>query len=379
MFSERVLEPDEIESMLIGVGILGTGGGGDPEFFGRPLVRWDLERGREYRIIDPMDVGDDSLIVSGGYAGSVKAYASIGDALRRWEERFELLEAFRVMERILGRRIDHVVPFELGGANTPVMLSLASRVGITVIDGDGLGRAAPETHMSSFLGHGISITPMPFVDKYGNVIIVEDSVKPTYPDEVMRLALQLGGGVGANTHYPMSGGELKRSVIPNTISLSIKLGDSIRNSVEAGREPVEDILDLLGGLELFRGVIMDVKGEEAKAHYHARSVIKGTGRYSGRELEIIFKNEAMAALIDGEAVTIFPDLICILSLDTWRGLMTTDLKPGLRVAVLGVPAHQRLRECLETDLGMEAFSPERFGLPGFRYEPVEVLAERVLG
>ena len=204
ILSEKILEKDELESMLVGVGILGTGGGGDPEFFGKPLVEWDLKRGREYRIISPEKVRDDAFIVSGGYAGSVSAYTSIGDMLQKWEERYELLEALRIMESIFNRKVDHVVPFELGGANTPAILSLAARIGISAIDGDGLGRAAPETQMSSFLGHGISITPMPFVDREGNAIIVKHAASYTYPDELMRLALDLNGGVGANNHYPMN-------------------------------------------------------------------------------------------------------------------------------------------------------------------------------
>jgi len=102
--SEKILEKDELESMLIGVGILGTGGGGDPEFFGKPLVEWDLKKGREYRIIDPAKIDDDAFVVSGGYAGSVSAYTSIGDMLQKWEERYELLEAFKVMEACLTRK-----------------------------------------------------------------------------------------------------------------------------------------------------------------------------------------------------------------------------------------------------------------------------------
>ncbi|MHA2005646.1 MAG: hypothetical protein ACW960_16410 [Candidatus Thorarchaeota archaeon] len=34
--------------MLTGVGILGTGGGGDPVSFGKPMVDWDYDRDRVY-------------------------------------------------------------------------------------------------------------------------------------------------------------------------------------------------------------------------------------------------------------------------------------------------------------------------------------------
>ncbi len=377
--SEKILEKDELESMLIGVGILGTGGGGDPEFFGKPLVEWDLKKGREYRIIDPAKIDDDAFVVSGGYAGSVSAYTSIGDMLQKWEERYELLEAFKVMESLFNKKIDYVVPFELGGVNTPVILSLAARAGIVTIDGDGLGRAAPETQMSSFLGHGISITPMPFVDKEGNVIIVKHSVKSTYPDEIMRHALELNGGIGANNHYPMSGKQLKESVVPNTITFSIKVGDAIRNAVETKSDVVDAFIEVSKGIELFRGTVKEMKGEDVRAHYLAKATIEGTGEYAGKTMEIIFKNEAMMARIDGQIVTVFPDLICMIDPKTGKGIMTINIKPGVEMAVVGVPAHERLRECLKTEVGREAFSPARFGFPEVKYEPIEVLVKRVLG
>ncbi|MEX2702321.1 MAG: DUF917 domain-containing protein [Candidatus Baldrarchaeota archaeon] len=377
--SEKILEKDELESMLIGVGILGTGGGGDPDLFGKPLIEWDLSKGREYRIIDPAKIDDDAFVVSGGYAGSVTVYRSIGDTLKKWEERYELLEALKIMESLFNKKVDYVVPFELGGVNTPVILSLAARAGIVTIDGDGLGRAAPETQMSSFLGHGISLTPMPFVDKEGNVLIVKHAVKSTYPDEIMRFALDLNGKMGANNHYPMTGKQLKESVVPNTISLSVKVGDAVRNAIETGSDVVDAFIEVSKGIELFRGTVKEMKGEDVRAHYLAKATIEGTGEYAGKTMEIIFKNEAMMARIDGQIVTVFPDLICMIDPKTGKGIMTVNIKPGMEMAVVGVPAHERLRECLKTEVGREAFSPARFGFPEVKYEPIEVLVKRVLG
>jgi len=376
---ERILENDDLEDMLIGVGILGTGGGGDPEFFGRPLIEWDLKKGREYRIIDPNEVRDEAFIVSGGYAGSVKAYTSIGQMLQRWEKSFELLEAFKIMEGIHNRKIDYVVPFEPGGVNTSVILSLAARAGIMTIDGDGLGRAAPETQMSSFLGHGISLTPMPFVDMEGNVIIVKHATKPTYPDEIMRAALVLNGGIGANNHYPMTGKQLKDSVVPNTISLSIEIGHAVSDAVKSKKDPIEALIGVSKGIELFQGIIKSMRGEDVRAHYLAKAVIEGLEEYAGKEMEIVFKNETMMGRINGQVVAVFPDLLCIIDPETGKGLMTANLRDGTKVAVVGLPAHKRLRECLKTKTGREAFSPARFGCPEVKYEPIETLVKRVLG
>lgn len=375
---ERILERDDLEKMLIGVGILGTGGGGDPELFGKPLIEWDLKKGREYRVVDPNEVRDDAFIVCGGYAGSVKAYTSIGQTLQRWEKRYELLKALKITENIHNRKVDYVVPFELGGVNTPVILSLAARAGVITIDGDGLGRAAPETQMSSFLGHGIPLTPMPFVDVEGNAIVVRHAAKSTYPDELMRMALMLNGGQGANNHYPMNGKQLKESVIPKTISLSIEIGYAISDAIEAKKDPVEAFIDVSGGLELFRGVIKSMRGEDVRAHYIAKALIEGSGNYVGKEMEITFKNEAMMGRINGQVVAVFPDLLCIIDPETGKGIMTADIEAGMKVAVVGLPAHERLRECLKTKMGREAFSPARFGYPEIKYEPIEILAKRIV-
>jgi len=372
--TEKILSKDELNDMLVGVGILGTGGGGDPETFGRPIVEWDIEKGREYRIIDPQEIDDDAFVVSGGYAGSVKAFTSVKKMLEGWESRFELLEALRIMESIRNRKVDYVVPFELGGANTPVILSLAARAGIATVDGDGLGRAAPETQMSSFLGHGISLTPMPFVDLEGNVIVVNHAAKPTYPDELMRSAIVLNGGSGANTHYPMSGKQLKESVVPNTISLSIEVGRAVREAFDAKKDPVEAFMATVKGIEIFNGAIQTIRGEDSGGFYHVKATVKGLGKYKRKEMELVFKNETMMAHINKKLVSVFPDLLCMLDPKSGRGMMTANLRPRTKIIFVGVPAHERLTECLKTEVGQQAFGAARFGYPNIKYQPIEILA-----
>jgi DUF917 family protein len=371
--TERILTKDELNDMLVGVGILGTGGGGDPETFGRPVVEWDIGKGREYRIIDPKEISDDAFVVCGGYGGSVKAYISVQKMLERWESRFELLEAMKITESIHNRKVDYVVPFELGGANTPVMFSLAARAGITTIDGDGLGRAAPETQMSSFLGHGISLTPMPFVDMEGNVILVKHAAESTYPDELMRAALVLNGGTGANNHYPMSGKQLKESVIPNTISLSIDVGRAVREALDAKKSPVEAFIERVHGMEVFHGTVRTIRGEDRGGFYHVKATVKGLGQYKGKKMEVVCKNETMMAHVNKRLVAVFPDLLCMLDPRSGRGIMTARLRPGTKIVFVGVPAHERLRECLKTDLGQKAFGAARYGYPNVKYRPIETL------
>jgi uncharacterized protein len=363
------LSKENAYDMLTGVGILGTGGGGDPVTFGKPLVDWDYQRGRFYEITDPAEIKDDAFIVCGGYMGSVNAFTSIGDMLETWETRFELHEAMKISERITGKKVNHLVPFELGGTNTTVMLSLAARAGITTVDGDGLGRSAPETQMISFVGYGIELCPMPVVSKNGSVIIVDKTTSPAFADEIGRYAVVQDGGAGANNHYYQSGVQLKRAVIPNSISKSIELGNAIHDANTNKSDPIDAFLDKMGGQILIRGTIEEVKSEDRAGHWHVLTRIKPDG-LKGR-FEIVVKNEYMMAMSDGEPVVMFPDLICMHYPDTGHGVMSSNLKEGLEVVVTAVPAHERLRFAGRTEIGKKAFSPERYGHPELEYKEME--------
>jgi DUF917 family protein len=363
------LSKENAYDMLTGVGVLGTGGGGDPVTFGKPLVDWDYQRNRVYEITDPKDIKDDAFIVCGGYMGSVNAFTSIGDMLKTWETRYELHEAMKISERITGKEVNHLVPFELGGTNTTVMLSLAARAGITSVDGDGLGRSAPETQMITFVGYGIELCPMPVVSKNGSVVIVDKTTSPALADEIGRFAVVQDGGAGANNHYYQSGAQLKKAVIPNSISKSIELGSAIRDANANKKDPIDAFLDIMGGQILARGKIEEVKGEDRAGHWHVMTRIKPEG-LKGR-FEVVVKNEYMMAMSDGKPVVMFPDLICMHYPDTGHGVMSSNLKEGLDVVVTAVPAHERLRYAGSTEIGVKAFSPERYGHPELKYKPME--------
>ena len=372
--STYTFKAEDTTPLLEGLAILGTGGGGSPEW-GRAIMENDFRHGRFPQIIPLEEVADDAAVVCGGIMGSVKKLEEFGtDAIMaHWEERFELEAVTRVMEGILGRRIDHVVPFEVGGLNTPVMLSLGARLGIPVIDGDALGRSAPETQMTSFIGHGISLTPMPLIDYNGNVVIVQSATTSTYPDQLGRWVVTNGGGLGANNHYPMTGRQAKGAVIPGTISGALKLGQAVLAARAAGRDPVDAVVTQLGGRRVFEGQVERLEEDEKLGFYFTVCQLQGTEAYQGQRARLVIKNETMLLEVDGKTKAIFPDLVLMLEPGTGRGLMSVELRPGTRIVLVGVPCHPRLREAVRSQAGAEAFSPERYGRPDLKYRPIEQL------
>jgi len=375
--AKKRLAGGDVEALIEGLSILGTGGGGSPQW-GRAILEKDLSEGREIIIIDPEDIADDVLVVSGGIMGSVKTLEkmNIGQLLEQWESSFELLEATRVMEKHLGRKIDYVVPFEVGGLNTPVILSLAARMGISTINGDALGRSAPETQMTSFIGHGISLTPMPLVDAVGNTIIVAEQFNSTFADEIGRWMITRGGGMGANNHYPMSGSQVKAAVIPHTITKAMEIGQRILSARREGRDPVSAVAKALNGWELVRGKVATIQGEDKAGFYITNVTMVGQDAFAGQEAKLVIKNETMALWIGRVLKAVFPDLVCMLEPQSGSGIMSVDIVSGKEMVLVGTPCHTRLRACLQTEAGAHAFGGARYGHPEIIYVPLEELRRK---
>jgi DUF917 family protein len=331
--------------------------------------------GRQPSIIPLNEVADDATVVSGGIMGSVKVLEKFGtdQIMAHWEERFELLEVTRVMESILGKPIDHVVPFEVGGLNTPVILSLGARMGIPIIDGDALGRSAPETQMTSFIGHGVSLTPMPLIDYYGNVVIVSQAADPTYADQLGRWVVTQGGGLGANNHYPMTGRQAKEAVVPATISGALELGRQVLAARAEDRDPIDAVAKTLGGVVLFAGRVASLAEEERLGFYFTLAKLEGTGDWVEQGAELVIKNETMLLTVNARVRAIFPDLVCLLEPGTGRGVMSIEVEAGMPLVLMGLPCHPRLRQSAQSEEGARAFSPERYGRPELTYRPIESL------
>lgn len=370
----RPIRGEDVEPLLEGLTIMGTGGGGSPAF-GRVILENDLAEGRELALVSPDDIDDEAQVVSGGIMGSTEIIDRLGfdEIVRRWESSFELSHATEAMEQVLGSRIDYIVPFEVGALNTPVILSLAARRGIGAIDGDALGRSAPQTQMTSFIGHGIELTPMPLVDSDGNEIVVRRAHDPTLPDKLGRHMLSNSSGMGANNHYPMRGCDLKRAVIPHTVSSALQLGQSVLRARQDGTNCLQVIADHLGGRHIFTGEVTDLTPRQMEGFYGTTVRLEGNEMPGPRAVELVIQNETMILRVDGHLAVVFPDLVCMLDPSSGRGILSTELRRGLPVALVAAPCHSRLREAAASEPGRRSLAPVTFGFPDITYQPVEHL------
>jgi len=368
------IEPEEIPALLEGLAILGNGGGGSPAW-GRQILLNDLDHNRSWKIVDPKTIPDDWTIVSGGILASVTAIEAVEPAelIKSWEEVFPTIEVIRLTERWIGKKVNAFVPFEPGGLNSPLAMTVSARSDIVVIDGDGLGRAAPESQMTSFIGHGVSLTPMPLIDRYGNAVIVIDAQEPTFSDELGRWVVSRGSGLSANTLYPMSGKQLKESVIPGTFSRSLRIGKTVLEARKSQENVIPKLVEVLSAKELIQAKIEQMREEERAGFYFTVVSLGGIGSHKGKKGRLIIKNEAMLYLEDQGPRAMFPDSIYMLEPATGRGYMSVELKEGMDIAVLASPCHPRMRKAIKTATGRQSLGPSRYGYPDLEYRPIEEL------
>ena len=361
----KQIELEHLDDLALGSVFLATGGGGDPHV-PKLMAHQVIRETGPVRLIDPQDLDDDAYIVTIGSVGaptvSLELLPSLDDALRT-------LEAF---ENHVGRTVDAVASFEIGGGNSVIPLLAGAAKGIPVVDGDGMGRALPEAQMMSYPIAGVGPTPAVAYDYAGNFATFEVSDTAIYERHIRSYAVAAGGMVTTAEH-PMSGRELKRSIIPGTLSFAVSLGEVLRiNRGQANTllEPLKKVFahSIYGECRhLFTGKVVD-KTTSIVGGYDVGEARLEAFEGPHEALDLKIKNEFLLALKDGEVIASVPDLISILDFETGEPINAERLRFGQRVCAfaVGSPEFYRSEEALKV------VSPRAFGFD-FDYVPLEKL------
>ncbi|HKY46596.1 MAG TPA: DUF917 domain-containing protein, partial [Acidimicrobiia bacterium] len=162
----RTLGEDQIQAIALGAAVLGSGGGGDPHI-GSLLARQALRDHGPVTVLDPAEVPDDALTAMSAVMGAPTVL------IEKLPGGDEQVNAFRALERHLGRPITHVTCAEVGGLNSMLPIVAAARLGLPLVDCDAMGRAFPEIQMSTPSLSDIAAAPMALSDEKGNTCLIE--------------------------------------------------------------------------------------------------------------------------------------------------------------------------------------------------------------
>lgn len=357
----------DAEDLVLGAAILGTGGGGDPKEGLRLLEEALGSRGR-IDVVELRELPEGSVIVVPYFVGTIAPTARARKPTRVEEP---IRRALEEMEGLLGRRASAVLATELGGLNTAIALYAGARLGLPAVDGDLLGRAAPELHQCTVHIFGIPMHPSVIVTGTGNVVIVREYADVDDYEALARHLSVLDGRFAAVVDTPLTVEQAEKAVVRGTLSLCLRLGRSVREAREEGGDPVDAAVKTLGGWRIFEGVVERYEWRDEGGFLLGEAVVRGTGRWSGRTLRTWIKNEHIMAWVDGEPAVMPPDLVTFLRGDG-EPVTNAELKEGDEVSVVAA----RAPDVWRTPRGLELFGPRRFGLD-YDYVPVEELVRRL--
>lgn len=345
----------DLADLVRGAALLGTGGGGDPTI-GHALVQRALSEGRTITIMDPSELDDDDLVIPTALMGAPSVL------VERLPRGTEPIAALQAIEDLLGRKATATMPIETGGINSTIPLFVGATLGIPVVDADGMGRAFPELQMETFAVYGVDGSPLSVADERGNTAIVRTGSDNKRMEQWARSLVVRMGGVGYIAEYPMSGADVKRTAIPGTLSLALRLGRTLREAREQHRDPAGALAEVLTdtiyrtGAVVFTGKVTDVERRTVDGFTLGAARISTFDGDS--ECVIEFQNEFLVARIDGETRVLVPDLITVLHLETGEPITAETLRYGQRVQVFAIATPEMMR----TAEALEVFGPAAFGI-----------------
>ncbi len=354
----RSLEKEDVENLAVGAAILGTGGGGDP-YLGKLTAIQALEEGYEINIMDVKEVPDDALIIPSAGMGSPTVI------FEKLPKGTEIINAFKALGDYLGREVYATMPIEAGGLNSTFPLAVGAKMGIPIVDADGMGRAFPELQMTTFHINGITVTPMALADERDNIVLLK-TCDNYWAEWIARDITIRFGGTAWIALYPMTGKDLKKVAISGTLGFAERLGAAIKEAIDKKENPIEAVLEASQGFEIFKGKIVDVERRTTGGFAKGEIKIEGIGEYKGQILEVHIQNENLVAIKDGKVVASVPDLITLLDLETAVPITTESVKYGYRCFVIGIPCSEMWR----SEKGLEVAGPKYFGYD-VEYRPIE--------
>lgn len=360
----KTLTKQEIIDILYGCTIVGTGGGGDLKL-GLEVMQQDFDEGRELQMADPQEVPDDAYVGVPYMCGSPASLEKTDEKYARLPQLGypESLLAFRTLEDYFGTKFFGAISTELGGANTAYALHAACQLGVPIIDGDPAGRSVPELQHSTFFVKGVPMTPIALATQFGDTMVIKDIVDDMRSEDIIRaVAIASSNRIGVADH-PVTGAVLKKSIIPNALTYTLKLGQALRKAKEDGEDVAAKVCEAGEGKILFRGIVKDWKVEETGGFIYGDTTMDGICDYEGQEYKVWYKNEHLVSYLDGKVDVSAPDLICVIDKD---GMPVTNphYENGMELTVFALPAP----EIWKTDRGLEVFGPRSFGFD-FDYVP----------
>jgi DUF917 family protein len=334
----------DVDALVVGVSLLGSGGGGDAVTFAR-VLRHRLGAG-ELRLHSPPELAADT-VVPVGVVGATSVF------LEKLPGGHELTGAVRAVSRWTGVDATAVMPLEAGGLNGVAGLVAALELDVPFLDADLMGRALPRLDQLTWSAHGVPLVPAALCEPGGQVVVI-DGATPSELERTARAFLAQSGGWAAIALRPVPVPVATESAVTGSLARALRLGRGHAGLPEG--TAAKAVAAALGGDVLGVGRVRQI----ARLHHPLPgSSIHVDSSDTGEVLRMEAQNEYLLAFVDGRAVASTPDLLCVLDRRTCLPIAVDLLRTGDEVMVLALPGpswwqeHHLLRHVDPTAFGLD--------------------------
>jgi DUF917 family protein len=366
---------EDCENLLEGALWLGTGGGGSYQE-GLELLQEVLDESLCLGWVNLEDISDDVWTVTVGLHGSIAPLSTEildeihNEGLTEATDEWYLVKAVKELSVSLGLEFGCVVPSELGPDSVAIPLAVGARLDVPVVDGDYIGRAVPEETQSTYCLYGKQSNLFAGVDRWGNSVFVKKAVNTHSLERMAKMLAVASYGDIAVATTPLIAEEMKRIIVPGTLSQCLKIGQAIRHARKNGDDPISAALEEVSGWRLFEGRVAQLETEDRDGYYFGNVHIEGQGKHDGQRLQVWFKNENQVTWLNGEPWVCSPDLVSLVYQGNGRGIYNAELKQDDDVVVIGI----RGLDCFRTQKGLALAGPRHYGYD-IEYIPIEALMD----
>ena len=338
-----------------GCAILGTGGGGDT-YASELATRAALQQHGPVDVVTLDELADDALILPvAGWGAPTVGIEKLGSG----DEGATLVS---MAERWFGRPIDALMIGEIGGGNGVEPVGWAARLGLPLVDADGMGRAFPEGDMATMHIAGVDAAPAFFADERGNGLVATP-VDAVWLERIARALVVAFGGAVAGADHVMDAATARGATVLGSVTLASSIGAAL------DVDGLDGVLRVTDGRRLVTGTVTDVDRRTTGGFARGTVTVDGVGEDAGRRTTIHVQNENLLAQEGDRPLAMVPDLITICDEGTGEAIPTERVRYGQRATVIGMPCAPIWR----TPAGLRVGGPARFG---FRhaYVPLEELS-----
>src|SRR5215472_5300837 len=355
---KRLLDPDSLRALSRGCAVLGAGGGGDAYVTLLQALQATEDFG-PVPLVDLDELPDDALIMP---CAGIGATTVILEKFENGDEGARLREH---LEFMTGRRVAALMAIEIGGGNGLLPITWAARIGLPVVDADGIGRAFPEVPQVTMNLAGIPASPAVMTDERGNLVVFR-TISGHWMERLERAAAVEFGGNACSTEYSLTVAQARNATVRGSVSLAIRIGRSV---MVADANPVTALIAEISAVRLVTGKVSDVERRTTAGFARGSVLVEGLGDDAGRLIRLELQNENLVALERGTVLASVPDLISVLDSETADAIGTERVRYGQRVTVVAFGCDPVWR----TPGGLAVAGPRAFGYD-FDYVPVEELA-----